>query len=154
MSQRLDRINPLLGLTRLRLLALSALAAAAVFLWLLAGQVATVTKLAREASRPPAESTASVARRYFVERDYQRIAAALQRNNPGVDFEIARGGASLRIAVKDTARFDAWIFALYGLQGYGGNVAWEAESLCMGKCTDGATAQASVKAYTQEIRKN
>ncbi len=154
MSQRLDRIHPLLGLTRLRLVAVATLMAALVLAWLVALQAGKLAQQVREANRPPAESRASVARRYLAERDYQRITAALQRNNPGVEFEIARGGANLRLSIKDAARFDAWIFALYGLQGYGGSVGWEAEALCLGKCADGTAAHATVKAYTQEIRKN
>ncbi|HQL53982.1 MAG TPA: hypothetical protein PLQ87_04685, partial [Phycisphaerae bacterium] len=90
----LDRIHPLLGLTRLRLVAVATLMAALVLAWLVALQAGKLAQQVREANRPPAESRASVARRYLAERDYQRITAALQRNNPGVEFEIARGGAN------------------------------------------------------------
>ena len=154
MSARIDRIGLLAGLTRLRAIAAVTIVAAVVMTWLAAGQAQRVAALAREAGKPPPEARTTVNRRYYGERDYDRIVEALRRNNPGVEFEVARGGTHLKLKVKERERFDAWVFALYGLQGYGGNVAWEAETLCLGKCADGAAALAQVKAFTQDIRKN
>lgn len=153
MSARIDKLSLASGLTRLRAVAGAAVVAALVMTWLAAGRAQHVAALAREASRPPPEVSATVNRRFYGEADYGRIVDALRRNNPNVEYEVTRGGANLVLKVKDPERFDAWIFALYGLQGYGGNVAWEAETLCVGRCPEGAAALARVKAFTQEIRK-
>ena len=154
MSQRIDKIGLLAGFGRLRLVAIGTLVASVFLLWLLAGQVREVTALAVEARKPPPEVRASVGKRYFAERDYERLMSTLRLNNPAVEFELARGGTHVRVKLKDIARYDAWIFALYGLQGYGANVAWEAESICLGKCPDGLAAVAHVKAFTQDLRRN
>lgn len=154
MSQRIDTISLLAGFGRLRLIAMATLVAAVILVWLAAGQVREVTTLALETRKPPPELRAVVGKRYYSERDYERIIGALRLNNPSVEFEVARGGSHLRVKLKDVSRYDAWIFALYGLQGYGTNVAWEAESLCLGKCGDGLAALAHVKAFTQDLRRN
>lgn len=154
MSQRIDRIGFLAGFGRLRLVAIGTLVASVFLMWLVAAQVREVTALAVAASKPPSQVRATVGKRYFTERDYERLIGALRMNNPAVEFEVARGGAHVRVKLKDVARYDGWIFALYGLQGYGANVVWEAESICLGKCPDGLAAVAHVKAFTQDLRRN
>lgn len=154
MSQRIDKISLIAGFGRLRLVAIGTLGASLVLLWLAAAQVRDVLTLAFQSRKPPLEVRASVGKRYFAERDYDRLIGALRLNNPSVEFEIARGGTHMRVKITDVARYDAWLFALYGLQGYGSNVAWEAESICLGKCPDGLAAVAHVKAFTQDLRSN
>ena len=154
MTQRLDAIGLLAGLGRMRLVALGTLIASVALIWLAAGQVREVTALALDARKPPPTLRAGIAKRYYTERDYERIIGALRLNNPAVEFDIPRGGAYMRVKLKEVSRFDAWIFALYGLQGYGSNLAWEAETLCLGKCPEGYAALAHVKAFSQNLRGN
>lgn len=152
-ATRIDEIATAAGFTRLSLTASLLIVVAGVLTFLAAQQARSLTTKVRAASEPAqAEARARVAKRYFNARDYERAVPVLQRNHPDVVFEVSRGGTQLRVAVKNPARYDAWVYALNSLQGFGRDVGWEADTMCLGKCSDGDAAQAVVRGFTQELQ--
>lgn len=152
MSNRIDQLALAAGFTRLSITASLLIVTAGVFVFLAAQSAHKFTGQLRSAAAPAASlSRAKVDKRFFAARDYERVLPVLQRNHPDVHFEISRGGTQILLTVKNPARYDAWVYAINSLQGFGRDVGWEAESMCLGQCSNGDAAQAVIKAFTQEL---
>ena len=152
MSNRLDQLAVAAGFTRLSITASLLIVTAGVFVFLAAQGAQKLTAQMRSAAAPAAATgSAKVDKRFFTARDYERVLPVMQRNHPEVRFEVSRGGTQLVMSVKNPARYDAWVYAVNSLQGFGRDVGWEAESLCLGQCSGGDAAQAVIKAFTQEL---
>lgn len=152
MSNRIDQLALAAGFSRLSITASLLIVTAGVFVFLAAQSANRLTGQLRAAAAPAApESRAKVDKRYFSARDYERVLSVMQRNHPEVRFAVSRGGTQLSITLKNPARYDAWFYAINSLQGFGRDVGWEAESLCLGQCSEGDAAQAVIKAFTQEL---
>ena len=152
MSLRIDKVSLLEAIDRINPLALMVVLCAVGLCVLVGFQARDVAALLQATHGPSKKVAASIARQYYTASQYAQTATRLSRSHPGVRIETGKDGASLRISITDSSQYSAWLFALYALQGPERGLAWEAESLCLGNCAEGAAASASVKAFTQTLK--
>ncbi len=149
MKNRLDQIALATGFSRLNLVGSVLIVAAGLLVFLAAQRAQQLAVALRESNTPPPPPVASVEKRYYGERDYERVAEVLRRNHPQVRFEVSRTGGHLSVSIAEADRYPQWLYALNALQGFSRNLGWEAQHLCVGSC-GGSAADASVRAYTQQ----
>lgn len=152
MTPRLDKVPLLEAVDKISPLALVLVLCAVGLSVLVAFKARDVASLLQATHGPARKQAASIARQYYSATQYAQAAARLSRSHPGVQIEPSKDGASLRISISDSAQYPAWLFALYALQGPEKGLAWEAEALCLGSCSEGAAASASVKAFVQTLK--
>lgn len=92
-----------------------------------------------------------LARSDLTEEDYTRIGGIVAGLYPGIKVEVPEGDPVLRLSIQNIALYDVWIRGLMALQPNAKNVVWEAKSICLQECPQGAVATADVIGYVQSV---
>jgi hypothetical protein len=88
-------------------------------------------------------------RKLLAKDEYERYGEVIGGLVPGVNVSVPDPGTTMRVAIRDVADYQLWVYALNNLQAYSKNVVWEAKSICLQECGNDSVAVADLEGYVQ-----
>lgn len=109
-----------------------------------------VSVLTSQSTSQGSQASIKLEKTQISEAQAKASALRLAKLSPAV--RVAVSGKSVVVSAKSPEQFAEFMHALSLLQSTTSDVAWDADEICIGKCTGGAAAYARATGYKQSIK--